>query len=380
MNVETTNFGSVWVWPHCPRIPMREAFEWGTYVSESYNGQDVVTQVRNAPRWFAELESVLSDGKAAAYAVAYAGAGAVWAMPVWAEAERVTVSAAAASVPVSVGHYHTDGLALLWSSSQQWELLEISGTPTTSISLLSAVSEDYTNALVMPVRAGRLIQATTVNQNSVHSWFRLQFMSDENKVLASTEPTQYQGDDLYTEHCPLLEGDGVPDEIQMRQDTLDSYTGLVSYNTPWSCARRQRTFRRYLADADARMDLLDWLHRRAGRYRPFWMPTWSEDLHLASTGALTTAITVLNDGYTTCRNHIAVRTTGGTWLPREVTGAEVDGSNLNLTLDTSLGIDASAVERISYLGLHRLAADRIEIETIGAGRAFAGIPVLEAQL
>ena len=353
-----------------------EAFEWGTFVSDSHDGTQVVTQVRNAPRWHAEVESVISQRKAAAYSVALAGSGEQWAMPVWAEAERVTVAAAAATVPVSVGHYHDDGLALIWQSSAQWQLLEIDGAAGSSLALLDPVEDAYDNALLMPVRVGHLVQATEVGQNAAITWLRLHFTADDNRVLASTAPSQYLGDDLYLD-CPLLIGDYVQDELLRPQQVLDSYTGLVSYDAPWPCARRQRTFQRFMADGSERMDMLAWLSRRIGRYRPFWMPSWTRDLTLVSTGALTTSITVVNDGYTSCREHLAVRTTSGDWLPRAITNAaEVDG-NLVLTLGSSLGIDAAAVDLISYLGYHRLAADRIEFESIGGGRSFVRLPVLE---
>ena len=380
MKITTANFGDVWLWPYCSTVPQLEAFEWATFISESHAGTDVVTQVRNAPRWTVELESVLgADRAAAAYAIAHAGAGEVWAMPVWAEAERVSVTAGATSVPVSIGHYHEDGMAILWKSYREWQLLEIDGAVSGSLSLLDPVEESYSNALLMPVRVGRLVQATTVNQNAKHSWFRLQFLASDNRVLPSTEPAQYLGNDLYLD-CPLLDGDGVPDEIFRRQDMLDGRTGLVSYNSPWACARRQRTFRRFMGSNSERMDMLDWLHRRAGRYRPFWAPTWTQDLRLVSMGMPADSIAVINDGFSGCRSHIAVRTRDGEWYPREVLEAEESGDNLILLLDAELTMDAGDVTMISYLGLHRLASDRIEIEALGNERYMAGIPVIEADI
>ena len=228
----------------------------------------------------------------------------------------------------------------------------------------------------MPVRVGHLIQAPEIAQNAVMAQVRLRFLADDNRVGAAASPAQYLSNDLYLD-CPQLIDGTVQDEIVRPQEVLDNYTGVISYSTPWTCPRRRRLFRRVLRSPQERMDLLAWLQRRNGQYRPFWMPTWTRDLTLLTTGALTTTITVRNDGYSGCREHLAVRTKAGVWLPRAITEAQVVSDNLQLTLDTSLGIDASAVDLISYIGLHRLASDRIEIESVGGGWSHTAIPVEE---
>ena len=56
--------------------------------------------------------------------------------------------------------------------------------------------------------------------------------------------------------------------------------------------------------------------------------------------------------------------TDGTVLFRKITGASLNDTDEIITLDTSLGFDGSmsSFERISFMALNRLAADRVEIE------------------
>ena len=57
--------------------------------------------------------------------------------------------------------------------------------------------------------------------------------------------------------------------------------------------------------------------------------------------------------------------------------ARLDANTLQLTLATSLGIDAADVDLIAYLILYRLAADRIEIEHMGNEQTMMVVPTVE---
>jgi hypothetical protein len=96
----------------------------------------------------------------------------------------------------------------------------------------------------------------------------------------------------------------------------------------------------------------EFVHRRCGRSRPFWQPSFESDFRVASTGAITTTLDVQDDDYRAFaakRAHIAVETADG-WLPRAITNRTDQGSGVTrLTL------------RVCFLGLKRLDTDRIEI-------------------
>jgi hypothetical protein len=135
--------------------------------------------------------------------------------------------------------------------------------------------------------------------------------------------------------------------------------------------------RTFSKDATEARELREWLYRRAGQYRPFWMPTYTRDIRITNTGTITNALTIHDDGYGE-RGHIAIRKTDGTWLLREVDSV-VDGAPgfLTVTLTENLNIDASEVDQASYLIRYRLAADRVEIEHMGGARVRAAIPLTE---
>ena len=176
-------------------------------------------------------------------------------------------------------------------------------------------------------------------------------------------PAQYLGLDIYYEPS-LIEGDALNEEIVTAIDMTDPGLGPVAYYQPWTYNRPARGYR-VTADGHAEAwALREWLHRRAGRYRLFWQPTFEVDMRPTSTGALTTSLRIAADeylAYAEDRSHIAVETASG-WLPRAITDAvRLSASEIQLTLDSSLAINASDIKRVCFLSRRRLDTDRIEL-------------------
>jgi len=373
-----SEIGDVYVWPFCPTVPMLEALEWFTDARTSHSGLDARARYRNKPRRTYEVSAVLKhpDYTRAAN-ILFDGAAYPWAMPIWPERTvGVDVTAGAGSLTVDTDTATYDDLAIIWKSPTAWEVVDIATVGSGSLTLSGTVVASYTNARIMPLRLGRIQQVpTSVTNRSIGS-VRFLWISDDNVRYDPTAPQQYEGNDIYFE-CPLLDGDGVQDGYLTRIDVMDEITGIVDTKSPWTANRRTRQHKVFGKDRATSWDYRQWLHRRAGQMRAFWMPTFSRDVRLVSTGALGTTINIHDDGYES-REHIAVRTTGGTWLTRNVTGiARLDANTLQLTLATSLGIDAADVDLIAYLILYRLAADRVEIEHMGNEQTMLMVPTVE---
>jgi hypothetical protein len=107
-----------------------------------------------------------------------------------------------------------------------------------------------------------------------------------------------------------------------------------------------------------------WLHRRAGRIRPFYMPTYETNFTILSEGTLSDEIEVRNDDFTNIasdRTRICVLDTSGTWYFRTITSSEViESGNDTITLDSTLDIDVDDVVFMGYIGLKRLTSDTAE--------------------
>lgn len=375
----SSDIGAVYVWPFCPAAPMLESLEWLTDAITSHSGLDARSRYRDKPRRAYEVRAVLThpDYTRAAN-ILFDGAAYPWAMPIWPERTAVDgVTAGASSLTADTDTASYGDWAIIWETPRKWEVVEIAEIDSTGdLILFGTVQADYGSARIMPLRLGRIQQIPTSVTSKPIGSVRFVWQSDDNVRSDPAAPAQYAGNDIYFD-CPLLDGDGVQDGYMARIDVMDELTGLVDTKSPWAANRRTRQHKVFRKDRAESWDYRQWLHRRAGQYRAFWMPTFSRDIRIITTGALATQLLIHDDGYES-REHIAVRTVAGAWVTRAVdTVARIDTDTLQITLATSLGIDAAEVDIACYLILYRLAADRVEIEHMGHDQTMSVVPTVE---
>lgn len=357
-----------------------ERLEWLTDVIEAYDGTEQRTRVREAPRQFFDYRHPV---QAAEYArssnLLRESRAAVWLVPVWAEAQ--TIGALAPTATVTMDTATTDlrvgEQVLLWESPRNWEAAVILAVGIGAITLEQPTATTFTHAQVMPVRYGRLAVDPQRDTNSHTARWNLSWQIEENIALATSAPTQFLGDDLDFPEF-LRPGESIQDGLKRRVETTDFELGDFAYRSPWDASRLARPYHALVADRAALWTYRVWLHRRAGRFRPFWTASRDSDLRLRSTGTIVSALLVDTDDYFADRPHLAFALTDGTWVVRTVTGASVAGAGTTqLILDTALNIPASTIRWISYLGLTRLDADAVEIAYLHGGAARATVRMLE---
>jgi hypothetical protein len=368
-----TPYGDINLWAYRPVIPFNESYEWLTYLQDSYSGINRATRFRNAPRHAMEIESPIPKVDLNnVYHLLHQYKTDVWAMPSWADAQPISIETGETTLPMTVDE------SIPWVVLQNQHKVELIFFDDGSFAPLE---NTYTNAILAPLRIGRIITNADTFNNTISGRVSFLFQCSYNTTYEPDAPERYKCFDVYTDTCSLFENPfGIPDSIFKRMDAVDSVTGIINYNSPWNCSRREREYRVFNNTKEKYNEFKDFLFRRAGRYEPFWMPTWNDDLTLVSTGALGTEILVSENGFSFCRSHLAVRTTGGDWIFREVVDAEIVGESIQLTLDSSLGINASDVNFISYLGFHRLGTDRVEIGHINNQQSISAVSVVEMNI
>ena len=372
MRFITTKYGTFYAWLYRPVLPFKESYEWFNDSRDSYSGKNTVTRFRNAARHVMEIESPIPKVDINnVYHLLHTYKTEQWAVPSWAEYQTISIAAGSTSVD---SEFNVDE-TLPYIIVQNQYVAEVLIFESDGFDPLE---NDYVNALLIPLRIGHITTNADTFNNTISGRATFTFQSDINVDSTPAAPTQYGGYDVYTDTCSIFNSPyGLMDSISKRMDIIDSVNGLISYNSPWTCSRREREYRVFNESRTKYDEYKDFIYRRAGRYRQFWMPTWNGDLTLVTTGAITTLITVSEAGFSYCRSHIAVRKTDGTWLFREITDAVINSDDsIELTI-ASLGIDASEVERISYFGLHRLGTDRVEIGHITNTQSLSSISVVE---
>jgi hypothetical protein len=370
--------------PFQPRAPMSETLSWLTDIQTSKDGTEDRAQMRISARQSLRMNYPLgNENMRRGFNMIYGRRHGQWTVPLWHQAQHIgAVSAGEFTISAEPDYseFREGDYALLWQSPTQLQLLSVAGTSGSSITFYN-LTEEFTDAWLMPARVGFIPENPRKVLTGHRSELEVRFQIEDNVALTVSAPTQYLSNDIYYDET-LLSGDTLSDDIVGNFDLQDEELGIVSYYAPWLYTKVAHTHRVVAEGPVEAWALRQWLYRRAGRLRPFWQPSFEDDLRVVSTGALTTTLDVLPDDYLNYagdRTHIAVQTKAG-WLPRAITGTELVSENvLRLTLDTSLATNASNIIRVCWLGLKRLNTDSVDLNWPGAGVCELEVRLLEIE-
>ena len=380
--VTTSLFGELAILPYQAEAPIKESLEFLTDVIEAHDSTEQRLQLRSKPRQTFNYTMPLQAWKAAAaFNTEYGAIRKDWAIPIWTEAQYIgTVGAGLLSINCNTSLYdlRPQSLAMLYNPCGDFQVIEIDEVFSTYITLL-ADSEFVANAWLMPVRKG-WIQGNIDKPTSGHNGkSTLAFLVDDNPVIAPTVPTQYLSDDIYYD-IPLLNSGSLSASLSQNQDIVDMELGPIGRRTHWDRPRYGKPWRSILTTPQEIRDYRKFLCRRAGKLRRFWFPTFENNMRVTSTGTITTTLVIESDSfinYALPRTHIAFEA-NGLWYPREISSpTQIDPQHVQFTLSSALNVKAEQIARISYLGLHRFDADRIELNWQGGGVVEASVQVLE---
>lgn len=380
--VTTDLFGVVALMTLPVQAPMKESMEWLTDIIDSHNGTESRLKLRSAPR--CQLQYDIPQQvwqRSEAYNTERGALRRKWAVPVWSQVQHVgTVLVGATDIPCNTTLYdlRADSLALLYQSTTSWQVVEISAVDGDSITV--GATQAFVNAYLVPLRIGYIRGDAKRKSNGHTAVTSLAFDLDDNIAISSADPTQYLGNDIYFDEV-LMDGDTYDSVLQAQEDRADYDIGLVDRRAPWLYTRNVMSYLRMMTTPAEVLAFRQFVHRRAGKYRAFWAPTYENDLRKASTGTITTTFRFRKDSYgewAQDRVHVAFEDDAGNWYPRALSNlSTVDSTTLQATLSSALNLPASRIKRVSYLGLKRLTADNVEMDWIGNGVCRAMLSVTE---
>ena len=366
-----------------PQLPVRETVAWLTDVVTARDGRETRQQLRVQPRQQFAFSYPANNGEQRrAFNLVYGNRSKEWLVPIWTEARYVgAVTAGVHTIPSDVSNYdfRLGEFAILWQSPAQWQIINILSFSFNQI-VSGIAPQAFTGAWVMPLRIAFMRDNPNKKFNGRESTYELKFDIQTNYAPAEmAAPTQFLAEDLSTEQ-PLLNGALSTDSILGELDLNDEDLGVVQFYAPWINNKISRTHSREAVGAAEAIALRRWVYRRKGKYKAFWQPSFEDDLRVLSTGTITTALIVSSDAYmgnAEARKYLAVQTASGWTLATIQSSAQLDAARVQHTLTSSLGIAASAIQRVCWLGLKRLNSDQVEFNWFGQGVVRVDVPVLE---
>lgn len=363
------------VWPWRPQRGLSESLEWMTDIIEAHDGTEQRIQIRQAPRQSFETSVLVDDAvQLSALRVAIAAwQHRLWGWPCWHEAKRLGVTLAAASssigIDTTMADFRAGGMAIIYTSPALYEVVEVASISADSLILAEATAIQHAvGASVMPLRLARMAgQARRDDYSFDGTRYSVTMQMTENQELATEAAAmQYLGYDVLSDPL-VMPGETMPRQVDRPADILDPGTGAwaIATRTDYPLITTDHKWRlRTMAQAWA---FRRWLHRRAGMLNPAWIPSRTHDLTLAVQP--TAVVTTLQINDVNYRNvglnrpgmtHIAAFSASGAFVCRQITNAVAGSAGReNLTINAALGF--TPVSRISFLCLHRFAADRISL-------------------
>lgn len=365
-----------------PEAPVTEKLVWFTDLIVSKDGSEQRWQIASDPRQEFDFMFPATDKrKVLAFNTVWGALPKEWLVPVWPQAQAYGAVSAGLATLANVNldsELRAPGLALLWQSDTQWQIVGFDSFDGDDM-LLNTLTQAFTDAWLIPLRTGFMQQNAVRKLNGYEATFDLNFTIRDNAALTVAAPTQYLGDDLYTVPT-LFKGEELSDDMLSNIDLFDPMVGPVAFYQNWDHSKIAKTYRVVCENAAETWELREFLHRRAGRFRAFWQPSFENDLRLESTGTIVSTMNIVKDDFirhAADRTHIAIEA-AGVWYPRAITLiTEVDADTVQLTLSSAVNVAANRISRISWLGLRRLNTDRVEIRYVGGGVAEAEFRTLE---
>ena len=363
------------MYPYRPLLGITERLSWLTSISPSQDHTEQRSKKRLIPRQFYTYRHSIIDTQIPRFD------GFVWkhqttalTLPLWTDATQLGTATTAGSTFVTVATanalYSTDASLVMWSDSKTHEEIAITSVSSSGIHTTGMVSAWTTEAWVMPAHTATINQPANIgnpmhNQATAEVSFRL---TDNVNVTAGVAATTYQSLDLFTDRPTIAQP--LSRSIDWDRAEVDGQTGPVVVDTRSDFPDKVRSLKYVKGTRADIWTLRQWLYRRTGRIRPFWMPTFQDDAQLASaasSGDSTVTITDIKyrDYYTEHTEHkdIAFIKDDDTFINRRITGSSAGAGDTEvLTLDSALGVAASTsfFKQICFLQRSRLDADAIE--------------------
>lgn len=358
--------------------PVKEKLAWQTDMLRAWTGAEMRRATRIAPRRsFSFVAQVSQQERRTMETVLFAWSAQVWAIPIFPDGQRITSPVAGAATSIVCVTDNRDfvagGLALLMADAVTFELVQVSAVSTGLLDLLNPTQNAWpAGTMIFPVRQARLLSFPKMARES-GSWATV---TPDFTIVEACDWPAATGLATYRT-APVLENS--PDS-ETGQDAgydreavvIDNTTGAIEVDDRAGIGFPHWSHAWFMQGAAARSSLRALLYLLKGRQGEIWVPTYQADLVVqADIGSGATVLTVQNVGYTVYlqaaqnRQDIRIELWNGTVYYRRITGATVlTSAQENISIDSALSsaTPASAIRRISYMTLSRLAADQIEID------------------
>ncbi len=357
--------------------------EYYTEVQRSDNGTEKRAMYRDIPMRRLETKPLTLEAWRSGWldSLLYGGFAELVTVPYWPHMARLTAPAApgtgvALALDTTDRDFAVGGRLVLWTDERTAEECVITAAGGASVTVQTLAGTWAAGTPVMPAWRGHYSADPGPEHLSAYAVevalkFEMEIDPYDTGIDAATDPEVFGA-------VPVNR----VETVHTHERAVDRH--LSPFYTHDDYRRRNSPFgsRPYVLWIESKADaaaVTAWFHARRGRLKPFWMPTFEQDLAVVS-GLGTTSIIVEERGYTEwmtarARRQLAFCEPDGTVTALEVTGA-ADNGNGTETLSLS-GTAPLGTSLVSFLLYGRLASDVLRIEWYNSEQASCEIGLVE---
>lgn len=370
------------LWP-CPpnwANPVRETLAWLSDVMQADTGVQQARALRSTPRRGFSFQSlVASDARRMVDAICFDVGAKPVLLPIYPDVQWLEspLAAGATTIPCRTAGFDfvVGGRAVLWLSTNVWEVVVVDAIATDSLTLVDAIASAWpVGTRLYPARMARLQQPSKASYYT-SDMMNLQsvFAIDEPCDWPATWPTAttYRGEAVLEWRNEW--SDAPTAQYDRDITTIDNGIGSIAYyDSPGRPFRAQsQNFK--LQGREDHTAFRSLMYQLQGECGQLWVPSWLDDMRLTAAVSDTgSQLHVPWMGYSQFgylqanRRDLAIELYDGTRLYRRITGSAEAGDTEVLQLDAALGIavDPGAVRQIGWLSLCSSAGDTMQIDHI----------------
>lgn len=375
--VVTITGNRITLFAYKPETPMSENLEWLTNIIKNKTGGEQRIGVRKIPRQAFRFSTRFENDQALAKleAALFKWQKRAWGLPIWTEWVEHTATIAAGATSITVNTTNADfragGLAVIWKSETEHEVIKIDTVAAGSLSLSVPVINTFTGTkLIMPVRISQMNNIVSRKDTPDRdARIDFNFAVRDNLLITGYAPT------LSYKTLPVLTQATYVDGTQDKNSDADIIvtdfeTGAFEiYSDNLFNKNSQGHLFKNFSKAAA-WNLRKFLHYLNGQQGVVWIPSFKEDMVLTDTiGSADTSFNIQNIGLSegmglnALRTHLAFIYPDGSMLLREITGITESGAEEIISIDSALGVEVAPGDvMVSFLDKYRLASDQVEIK------------------
>lgn len=293
-----------------------------------------------------------------------------WDVPVWHDMTRVvgTILSTDTVIPVNTdAGYIAGGSAVVFLDIDDYALVDVISAIGGSLTIAAPVGKDFVGSasapvLVAPLRTCAASVGLRLAQDFAVANAGIQFRSKEHQDVAATSFQTHDGLDVLTDPSVLISS--LSGHISQASEVLDNGLGAFEVMPTRDVldARSMAAFSDF--DVSARWSRRQWLHQMRGKDRPFWLPTWKQDLQLVNpvtSGATTITVSKMAPAATDLVGRsIQFDDGAGGYVHREIT-AGADVSDTHVLTIAATGVAYPLTAPVSFINRVRFDTDVFEI-------------------